>query len=88
MAQIPQSQLTVLLPAADAREVADTALEALDEMKVAACINNAANTGEHKCLYSHPISATLLAKLESYGYTVHQKLPVAELGIQYVIEGF
>ena len=69
MALIPQDQLTTLKSAADVMSVASTAVATQEEMSIAHLINSAANTGCTFVVCTKPISAELVEKLKSMGYT-------------------
>ena len=80
MARIPQDELATLKPAATVKTVAEGAVAELEEMSVAALINNAANTGCYEATYSKPISAVLQTKLTNQGYTLTAPAPLAKPG--------
>lgn len=80
MSRIPQNELTTLKTASAVKTVAEGAVAELEEMSVAALINNAANTGEYEAVYSKPISAALKTKLEGKGYTLSSPAPLAKSG--------
>lgn len=70
MSRITPENMTTLQTAAAVKTVAASAVSELEEMQVAHCINEAANTGEYSATYCRPISAALKTKLESKGYTL------------------
>lgn len=80
MSRIAPENMTTLYSAADSKAVADTAVEDLERMQIAHCINEAANTGGYEAYYSREISATLLAELEQNNYKVIQPNPIAKPG--------
>ena len=80
MSRIAPEDMTTLQTAAAVATVASTAESELEEMQVAHCINEAANTGSTEAYYSKPISSALLTKLESKGYTILQPAPIAKPG--------
>lgn len=80
MSRIAPEDMTTLISAAQAQTVASTAVSELEEMQVAHCINEAANTGEYQAFYSRPISAALRTKLEGQGYTLTPPAPLAKPG--------
>lgn len=80
MSRIAPEDMTTLISAASAKSISDTAVDELEEMQVAYCINEAANTGETEAYYAKPISETILTKLEAEGYTVKAPAPLAKLG--------
>ena len=77
MSRIPQDELTTLQAASAVKTVAESAVAELEEMSVAAVINNAANTGEYSAVCQRPISATLRTKLTGLGYTLKPASPSA-----------
>lgn len=85
MSRIAPEDMTTLISASQAKTVASSAVAELEEMQVAHCINEAANTGETKAYYSKPISKTLLTKLANEGYTILQPTPIAQTGDVVVI---
>ena len=80
MSRIAPEDMTTLISAAQAKTVASTAITELEEMQVAHCINEAANTGETKAYYSKPLSTTIIAKLKTEGYTLTEPAPIAKPG--------
>lgn len=80
MSRIAPEDMTTLISADEAQAVASTAVSELEEMQVAHCINEAANTGEYQAFYSRPISAELRTKLEGQGYTLTPPAPLAKPG--------
>lgn len=80
MARIAPEDMTTLYDAGTVKGIADTAVEELEEMQIAHCINEAANTGSTEAYYSKPISATMLSKLETNDYKVTQPTPIAKPG--------
>ena len=77
MSRIPQDELTTLKAATAVKTVAEGAVAELEEMQVAHAINEAANTGEYRVVYSKPISPALRTKLTGKGYTLTFPLPIA-----------
>ncbi len=88
MALIPMSELTTLIPASEAKEVANSAQLEHEKQSVAALINNAANTGEHCAVWQHPMSDALRSILEDNGYRIMTLSQVADPTKSYRIEGF
>ena len=80
MSRIAPEDMTTLISAAQAKSVADTAVVELEEMQIAHCINEAANTGSTEAYYAKPISETLLTKLDTEGYTIKAPAPIAKPG--------
>jgi hypothetical protein len=80
MSRIAPEDMTTLISASAAKTIADTAIAELEEMQIAHCINEAANTGETKAYYAKPISQTMLTKLKTEGYDVIQPAPIAKPG--------
>ena len=85
MSRIAPEDMTTLIAASEAKTVAATAAEDLEEMQVAHCINEAANTGEYTAYYSRPLSQTMITKLEGQGYTITQPAPIAKPGDVWII---
>lgn len=85
MSRIPQNEMTTLKTAADVKTVASGAVAELEEMQVAACINEAANTGAYEAVYCKPISAALRTKLTGNGYTLTPIQPLAKPGDETII---
>lgn len=85
MARIPQEDMPILQLATDVKTVASTAIADMEEMSVAAMINNAANCGEYSVTCSRPISAALQTKLTGMGYTLTQPAPIARPGDCWII---
>jgi hypothetical protein len=85
MARIPQEDMPILKSAADVKTVASTAIADMEEMSVAAMINNAANCGEYSVTCSRPISDALQAKLAGMGYELTQPAPIARPGDCWII---
>ena len=85
MARIKPEDMNTLISASAAKTVSSSALQELEEMSVAACINSAANTGETTAQYAHPISNTLKTKLKGQGYTLIQPAPIANPGDVWII---
>ena len=80
MTRIKPEDMATLQSASDVKAIAETAVSELEEMSVAHCINEAANTGEYSAVYSKPISAALRTKLEGQGYTLSAPAPLAKSG--------
>ena len=80
MSRIAPEDMTTLIMASQAKTIEEGAVAELEEMQVAHCINEAANTGEMTAYYAKPISQILLTKLESNGYTVTTPAPIAKPG--------
>ena len=80
MTRIKPEDMATLQSAADVKAIAETAVAELEEMSVAHCINEAANTGEYSAVYSKPISDALRTKLEGQGYTLSAPAPLAKSG--------
>lgn len=88
MALIPIEEISELKPASDVKDVADTALDLIEEGQVARAINLAANTGEHSVVWEHPLSDTLRKKLNEKGYTIKVLSHIADPTKMYEIGGF
>lgn len=85
MSRIAPEDMATLTTASAAKTTAASAADDLEEMSVAHCINEAANTGAMEALYGKPISAAMLTKLESKGYTVTAPAPIAKPGDVWII---
>jgi hypothetical protein len=85
MTRIAPENMTTLIPASDAKTVAETAAKDLEEMQVAHLINEAANCGQTSVVYARPISAVLKTKLTGLGYTFTTPTPIAKSGDATVI---
>ena len=85
MSRIPQDEMTTLKTASAVKTVAAGAIEELEEMQIAHCINEAANTGAYEVVYCRPISASLKTKLTNKGYTLTSPLPIAKPGDETII---
>lgn len=85
---IPQSEMTVLRPASQVREVANEAPRLHEIQSVAAAINSAANSGAHSILWSRELSEDVKELLESNGYTVIGNIHSADRSKSYIIQGF
>ena len=85
MARIKPEDMATLQSAAAVKSVASAAVAELEEMQVAHCINEAANTGEYSAVYTRPISNTLRTKLEGQGYTLSSPSPIAKVGDEVTI---
>lgn len=85
---IPMDKLTELKSASEVKEVANEAASIHEEHSVAAAINQAANSGQHRITWNHPISDDLKEKLKSKGYSVTQNLRAADPTTSYTIAGF
>lgn len=80
MTRITPEDMTTLISASEAKTVADSAVAELEEMQIAHCINEAANTGATEAYYAKPISAVMLTKLQTNDYEVIQPAPIAKPG--------
>ena len=78
--RLKPDEMNTLISASQAKAIAEIALEELEKMSIAACINSAANTGLTEATYAKPISATLLQTLSDEGYTVTSPSPIARPG--------
>ena len=85
MTRIAPEDMTKLVAASAVKTVAEGAVAELEEMQVAHCINEAANTGAYDAVYCRPMSKDLREKLESKGYTITQPVPLAKPGDEYII---
>lgn len=85
MSRIAPEDMATLISASEAKTVASTAKSELEEMSVAHCINEAANTGETRAVYCRPMSDEMKTKLEGQGYKVLQPYPLAKHGDEYII---
>lgn len=88
MSLIPIDELNQLKSATVVKAVADSALQDLEQMSVAATINTAANTGSHVALWEHPLSDTTIQALKAQGYSILQNTKTAYPSISYTIGGF
>lgn len=73
---IAMNELSKLIPAAEALEVAKSAKSAQEESALARAINYAANTSDDGNIvldWNQPISDDLIEKLKSYEYNVEHK---------------
>lgn len=80
MTRIKPEDMTKLQTAAAVKTVASGAVAELEEMSVAHCINEAANTGATEATYGRPISDTLKATLLSKGYVLSTPQLTAKSG--------
>lgn len=80
MTRIKPEDMTTLQAASAIKAVASGAVAELEEMTVAHCINEAANTGAYEATYARPISAALKTKLASQGYTLKTPPLLAKSG--------
>ncbi len=85
MTRIKPEDMATLQQATAVKTIAETAVAELEEMQVAHCINEAANTGEMRAVYCRPISDTLLETLTASGYKVYPQYPSAKKGDGYII---
>lgn len=85
MTRIKPEDMTTLQSAASVKSVAAGAVAELEEMSVAHCINEAANTGAYEALYVRPISDALKTKLEGQGYTLTSPKLIAQSGDETII---
>lgn len=83
-------KLCELVPASEAKEMADKAVFILEQQSVAYAINSAAKTGEHEVTWSKTLSDEMVALLESeeYGYKVKKNLRAADPDKSWTISGF
>lgn len=80
MTRIKPEDMATLQAASAIKTVADGAVAELEEMSVAHCINEAANTGAYEATYARPISAALKTKLAGQGYTLKTPQLLAKSG--------
>lgn len=80
MTRIAPEDMTTLIQASEAKTVAATAVEDLEEMQVAHLINEAANCGQTSVVCPRPMSSVLKTKLEGLGYTFTTPTPQAKIG--------
>ena len=85
MSRIKPEDMTTLQTASAVNTVASSAVAELEEMQVAHCINEAANTGAYQTVYCRPLSSTMITKLESKGYTLISPAPMAKPGDETII---
>ena len=85
MTRIKPEDMTTLQTASAVKTIAEGAVAELEEMQVAHCINEAANTGSYEAVYSKPISAALRTKLTNKGYTLTSPAPIAKQGDETII---
>lgn len=69
---IERASLDQLIPASDAKNIADAALELQEQRQIAYAINNAVNTGGYSCYYNHEISDNVKDIVEGQGYTLEK----------------
>lgn len=67
---IKAENLTTLIPASQAKQIADGMLIYQEQASIAALINGAVNTGGYSVRYNQPISETTLVLLKDSGYIV------------------
>lgn len=72
MALFPVDEMAVLHSAAEAKSVADTAVDDANVISAAKQINNAANTGSTEIYWTREMTDNLKSTLEGQGYTVNQ----------------
>lgn len=84
----PIYQQIDLVPASEAKAVADAAPFIHEKQSVAHAINNAANTGAHSVLWSKPLSKEMIELLETNGYTVTKNSRAAYPDRSWTISGF
>ena len=77
-----------LVPASEAKAIADAAPFILEKQSVAHAINNAANTGAHSVRWSKPLSDDMIALLKENGYTVTKNSRAADPNVSWTIAGF
>jgi len=80
MTRIAPENMTTLIQASEAKTIAETAVEDLEEMQVAHLINEAANCGQTSVACVRPISSVLRTKLDGMGYTFTTPTPQAKMG--------
>lgn len=85
MSRIAPEDMTTLIQATEAKDIAATAFADLEEMTVAHLINEAANCGQTEVVCVRPISKDLQTKLDGMGYTLTQPEPLAKPGDEYII---
>lgn len=83
---IPKEEISELKPASDVRSTALEASKIHEKESVARLINLAANTGELRAIWEHPLSDDLKSELESQGYHVSKKTVAANPNFMYIIE--
>ena len=83
-------KLCELVPASEAKEMANKAEFILEQQSVAYAINSAAKTGAHEVTWSKPLSDEMITLLESeeYGYTLTKNLRAADPNTSWTISGF
>ena len=84
----PIYQQIELIPASEAKKIADDAPFILEQQSVAHAINNAANTGAHSVLWSRELSDAMVELLEEKGYTVLKNDRAANPDYSWTITGF
>lgn len=85
MTRIAPEDMTTLIQATEAKEIASSAIADLEEMTVAHLINEAANCGQTEVTCVRPISADLQTKLKGMGYTLTQPKLLAKSGDEVII---
>lgn len=83
-----QYELCELVPASEAKAIADKAPFTLEKQSVAYAINSAANTGAHEVTWSKPLSAEMIQLLKDNNYTVVQNTRAADPDTSWKIAGF
>lgn len=78
MALIEQGKLDKLLPASEAKAVAESAIDATNLAQVAYAINTAANTGETEAVIMSLMTPNTISELESNGYKIMYKKTAAQ----------
>lgn len=85
---IPKEEIIELKSAAAVKAVADDALSIIEEQQVAALINTAANTGQHRAIWQHELSDELKKTLEAQGYKITRRMHSANPDFVWEIGGF
>lgn len=67
---IKSEDLTTLIPASQAKQIADGMPLYQEQSAIAALINGAVNTGAYSVRYNQPISSETLQLLKDNGYNV------------------
>lgn len=85
MTRIAPEDMTTLIQATEAKDVASSAIADLEEMTIAHLINEAANCGQTEVTCVRPISQDLKDKLRGMGYTLSQPALLAKSGDEIII---
>lgn len=85
MSLVDREDMTTLYSAADSRQNAETAEDAVQLKAVAYAINSAANTGLFRVVFQEPLRPAVEEELTSNGYSI-KYIGVADLESNILIE--